>query len=78
VLLIRDSFACAAAPFLALQTGELHVCDVRNGSYYVGDKLNMKEYIEQIKPDYVLVLYTGIESIADSKYDFFSTSTAEK
>ncbi len=29
ILLIRNSFACAVAPFLSLQTSELHICDVR-------------------------------------------------
>ena len=71
VLLIRDSFACVVSPFLALQTSELHVCDVRDYDYYVGKKLNMKDYIKQIKPDYVLVLYTGIGGSFDSRFDFF-------
>ena len=72
VLLIRDSFACAAAPFLALQTAELHICDIRNFEYFVGDRLNIKEYIQEIKPDYVLVLYSGVKSIerANGGYDF--------
>ena len=30
ILLIRDSFACVVAPFLTLQTSELHICDMRN------------------------------------------------
>lgn len=72
ILIIRDSFACVVTPFLALQTAELHVCDVRDGDFYVGNKLNMKEYIKQIRPDYVLVLYTGVDGPADSRYDFFS------
>ena len=73
VLLIRDSFACAVAPFLSLQTRELHLCDMRDYDYYVGDKLNMKDYIQQIKPDYVLVLYAGISDISNShsRYNFF-------
>ena len=73
VLLIRDSFACVVAPFLALQTSELHVCDVRDYEYYVGDKLNIDEYIKEIKPDYVIVLYTGVSRIEElhGKYDFF-------
>ena len=73
VLLIRDSFACAVAPFLSLQTRELHLCDMRDYDYYVGDKLNIKDYIQQIKPDYVLVLYAGISDISNShsRYNFF-------
>ena len=72
IVLVRDSFACAVAPFLALQTSELHVCDVRDGNYYVGDKLNVEEYIKRVKPDFVLVLYTGVYSYSSSWYDFFS------
>ena len=71
ILMIRDSFACVVAPFLALQTSELHICDVRSGYDYVGDKLDAEEYIKQIEPDYVIVLYTGIGDSSDSRYDFF-------
>ncbi len=72
IFLIRDSFACVVAPFLALQTSELHICDMRDGEYYVGDKLNAEEYIKKIKPDYVLVLYYDVTSLKKSngKYDF--------
>lgn len=73
ILIVRDSFACVVTPFLALQTSELHVCDVRNYEYYVGDKLNMKDYIQEFKPDYVLVLYSGVTTVDGSsgKFDFF-------
>lgn len=73
ILIVRDSFACVTAPFLALQTSELHICDMRDYEYYVGSKLNMEEYIKEIKPDYVLVLYSGISDIdnANGRYDFF-------
>lgn len=73
VLLIRDSFACVVSPFLSLQTSELHICDVRNGDYYVGDKLNIETYIQEINPDYVIVLYSGV-SAPDSengRYEFY-------
>lgn len=72
ILLIKDSFACAVAPFLSLQTSELHIIDIRDYEYFVGDRINTYKYIEQIKPDYVLILYSGISSIKNSvrKYDF--------
>ncbi len=70
ILLIRDSFACVPAPFLALQASELHICDMRNYSYYIGEKLNMEEYIQKIKPDYVVVLYNGASNSTE-KYNFF-------
>lgn len=73
ILLVRDSFACVVAPFLALQTSELHICDVRNYEYYVGDKINLRDYIQEIKPDYVLVLYSGVTAVDGSsgEFDFF-------
>lgn len=75
ILLIRNSYACVVAPFLALNTSELHICDVRNGIYLVGDKLNMEEYIKEIKPDFVLVLYQrGVGAYLENNsgnFDFF-------
>ena len=73
ILLIRDSYACVVAPFLALQTSELHICDMRDYKMHVGNKLNAEEYIKEIKPDYVIVLYSGISAAEDSsnKFNFF-------
>ena len=71
VLLIRDSFACVVGPFLSLSLGQLHECDMRRDDYFVGDKLNMADYIQEIKPDYVLVLYYGVRDISNGRYDFF-------
>ena len=71
ILLIRDSFACVVAPFLALQTNELHICDMRDMEGMIGDKMNMEDYIKEIKPDYVVVLYTSVSDCLDDRYDFF-------
>ena len=35
------------------------------------DKMNMEEYIKEIKPDYVVVLYTDVGDSSFSRYDFF-------
>ncbi len=69
VLLIRDSFSCAMSPFLSLNTSRLYCVDVRAGEMYVGDKIRVYEYIEKIKPDYVLVMYTGVSS-GDDLFQF--------
>lgn len=69
ILLIRDSFGCAVTPFMSLGVSALHVTDVRDGGYYIGDKLNVFEYIKEIDPDYVIVLYNGM-SDNKSLYDF--------
>ncbi len=73
ILLIRDSFACVVSPFLSLQTSEIHICDMRNFTGSIGDKVNVEEYIKKINPDYVLVLYSGISDYTITKgyYDFF-------
>lgn len=72
ILLIRDSFASVVAPFLSLNTRELHICDMRSYEDFVGEKINVEEYIKEIKPDYVIVLYVGIRDVnKDGWYDFF-------
>lgn len=60
MLVIRDSFACAVTPFLALEASEIYTVDLRNYSYYVGEKLSAYDLIEEYDPDYVLVIYTGV------------------
>ena len=72
ILLIRDSFGCAAAPFLALQASELHIVDIRDASYIKGDRINVYQYIEQIRPDYVIVLYSRPQKYNSSggRFDF--------
>lgn len=46
---------------------------MRNYDYYVGDKLNAEEYIKEVQPDYVIVLYcyTGSVQDASGRFDFF-------
>ncbi|MBQ9414557.1 MAG: hypothetical protein IJU16_05460 [Clostridia bacterium] len=72
ILLVRDSFACVVAPFLSLQTSELHVCDIREMPGFGGQRLDLEAYIREIHPDYVVVLYNGVSPLDDSqnKYDF--------
>ena len=56
ILLIRDSFACVITPFLALQTGELHMIDDREGDYPSKDKIDVYQYIEENEFDYVIMI----------------------
>ena len=42
VLIVRDSFACVVTTFLALQTSELHICDVRK--HQDGEQINVADY----------------------------------
>ena len=74
ILMIRDSFACVVAPFLALQTSELHICDMRSEKDMPGmttSRLNFKKYVKSIKPDYIIILYNRPGTAADSRFDFF-------
>jgi hypothetical protein len=59
ILIVRDSFACAVTPFLALNASELHIIDVRD--FIPADPIDVYEYVREISPDYVLVLYSGTE-----------------
>lgn len=52
ILLLRDSYACAMTPFLALGCSELITVDLR----YFHE--NLLTYADWLKPDLVLVLYT--------------------
>lgn len=70
VLIIRDSFAGAVCPFTALQFSEVHIMDIRNFSYYIGDKQDIAAYIRQIQPDYVILLYSVFDVTA-GRYKFF-------
>lgn len=64
VVLIRDSFSCALAPFLALQCSELTTIDLR---YYQGD---LKEGIAEIDPDLVMLLYSASTTRLESLFQF--------
>ena len=68
ILLVRDSGGQVVSPFLSLQAGELHTCDVRSEGNYVGEKLNLEDYIKTIKPDYVIVMYMGISALKDDTF----------
>ena len=53
VLLIRDSFACALTPYLALASSQLTTIDPR---YFSGD---LTDTLEWVRPDVVVVLYSS-------------------
>ena len=68
IVIIRDSFGCALTPFLALSTSELHILDIRDGGY-AAEKPDVREYIEKVSPDYVIILYSGVANNA-GQFDF--------
>ena len=69
ILIIRDSYACAFVPFFSLAFEKAYVVDIRDNYSYVGDKIDLEKYIEEIKPDYVMVFYSGMSG-NDSLYEF--------
>lgn len=73
ILLVRDSYACAAAPFLSLHASELHICDMRTINKSPGTKINVEEYVKEISPDYVILLYSGVSKPNSDyeEYNFF-------
>ena len=60
IVVIRDSYACVVTPFLALGTDTLHVLDVRHWKP-TESASTIYEYIEQVNPDCVIILYSLIE-----------------
>ena len=56
MLIIRNSYAGVVTPYLALQASELHLIDNREMEYLNGEQIDIESYIEEIKPDYVLII----------------------
>lgn len=69
-VVVRDSYASPVTPFLSMVAKQVYVTDVRNFEWYVGEKQNIFEMIEDIQPDYVIVLYSGAETDIYGRYDF--------
>ena len=68
-LFIRDSFSHVVTPHFALQFKELHVVDTRGEDIELYDeKVDWFNYMEQLKPDVVIVLYKDVPS--DTMLDF--------
>lgn len=70
VVLIRDSYACALTPYLALACSELVTIDPR---YFTGDVLT---YISWAQPDVVLVMFSGGMIRGQSGMKFLSQPAA--
>ena len=64
IVLLRESFSCALAPFLALSCSELVTIDLR---HFTGDLLDT---VAALEPDLVLTLYTASTTTLDNMFDF--------
>ena len=62
---LRDSYACALTPFLALDCGELITIDLR---YFHDDLLT---YVDWLDPDLVMVMYTAGSVGLEELFSFF-------
>lgn len=70
ILVIRDSYAAASTPFLSLTAHNTHMLDLREMSGMYGDRVaSVSAYIEEMQPDYVVVMYYGVNK-DDKKYTF--------
>ena len=69
VLILKDSFSCAFAPFFSTVTKDTYLLDMRDYAEFAGDRIDVAEYIEKTKPDIVLVMYTGVTG-TDVLYEF--------
>ena len=70
ILVIRDSFGAASTPFLSLAAHNTHILDLREYTGMYGDRVkSVSEYIEEMNPDYVIVMYYGVNK-DDLKYTF--------
>ena len=67
ILLLRDSYACALTPFLALSCSELTTIDLR---YFEGDLLDT---IAGLEPDIALTLYTASTTRLDNLFQYEHT-----
>lgn len=65
IVLIRESFSCTLAPFLALSCGELITVDLR---YFDGDLL---EELESLEPDLVILMYAASSFRLPELFQFF-------
>ncbi len=74
ILLVRDSFGCAFAPFLSLICSQVDSFDMRGQRDY-----SLKEYIVQTSPDYIVFCFNP-STFREVTFDFDSavmTETAE-
>ena len=64
VVLLRESFSCALAPFLALSCGKLVTIDLR---YFEGD---LPSTLAQLQPDLVTLLYSASSFRLENLFGF--------
>lgn len=58
ILMIRDSFSLAVAPYLAMSVGEIDLIDVRKGNGEFSG--SVRTYIEETSPDVVIMMCSDI------------------
>ena len=66
ILLIRDSFSCTLAPFLALDAKEITTIDLRHFT-----ECSIEDYIKNGNFDLVIVAYNP-SAFTEQQFDFFN------
>jgi len=66
ILLVRDSYSCALAPFLALGCSELTTFDLR----HFKEQDRLLNYVDWLKPDIVLMMYSAGPLHLDEQLQF--------
>ena len=67
LLILKNSFANVVSPFLALETENVSIIDLR---YFNG---SLKAYIKEYDPDLVMILYHG-NAVLDPNDEYKSES----
>lgn len=69
VLMLEDSFNLCVKPFISLQFSQVDSVDLRYSMN--ADRIkSIKEYIDDFKPDIVVIIYSDIGGYSDGKYTF--------
>ncbi len=62
VLLLRQSFSCALAPFLSLACDELDIVDLR---YFEG---SARDYVAETQPDLIIIVYAASDTANEALF----------
>lgn len=60
IVFLKDSFADSVYPFLALGVARVDIIDPRYYFFDKDNKISIKEYIKQLNPDLVVMLYSPL------------------
>lgn len=59
-VIIRDSYGCVTVPYLAMNASKIYLVDNRDDYDKQGPKQNVYGLIDEVNPDYVLMIFRGV------------------